>query len=358
MQALAPAGLASSESHGSLARQVLANGEQLIDAPLDTLVLLQRGATSIQAAKPYESRQQSLGTSIATDNALREDNAPRPDTHQHGASQSASKVTARADGNTVTSNFKQTKGETAVNKAKGATNTRPCSCQSHSSSWVRPSRNESRCIFIDLGAADGNTFMRFLANDYGVEGSCGNHTGRWDAFLIEANPYFTPYLKPLAQNYSPALHEISGKAAYMCEGFTSFNVKWDPKHHHWGSSMDSGREHQKRDWRHMMRLKLFAEEGLEKVTVPTININKLIYENTIPADQVILKMDIEGAEYDVVPCLAHSPAAYLVDQLFLEMHPIRWQVKGGNTTAAQMLEAKKLLESKGVRMPKYFSKSL
>merc|ERR1719291_1236610 len=41
---------------------------------------------------------------------------------------------------------------------------------------------------------------------------------------------------------------------------------------------------------------------------------------TIPGDWVMVKMDIEGAEWDILPCLALAPAASLVDRLFVEIH--------------------------------------
>ena len=48
-----------------------------------------------------------------------------------------------------------------------------------------PARTEPRCVFIDLGAADGNTFDSFLANGYGPVKNCPRH-GEWQAILVEA----------------------------------------------------------------------------------------------------------------------------------------------------------------------------
>ena len=39
-----------------------------------------------------------------------------------------------------------------------------------------------------------------------------------------------------------------------------------------------------------------------------------------PDDFVVVKMDIEGAEYDVVPHLLREKVADLIDELFLEVH--------------------------------------
>lgn len=60
--------------------------------------------------------------------------------------------------------------------------------------------------------------------------------------------------------------------------------------------------------------------GLKRVDVPTVNVVRLIYEEAIPQDWVMVNMDVEGAEFDIVPCLAGSPAAGLVDRLYLHQH--------------------------------------
>ena len=39
-----------------------------------------------------------------------------------------------------------------------------------------------------------------------------------------------------------------------------------------------------------------------------------------PDDFVVVKMDIEGAEYDVVPHLLREKVTDLIDELFLEIH--------------------------------------
>ena len=65
-----------------------------------------------------------------------------------------------------------------------------------------------------------------------------------------------------------------------------------------------------------------------KVTVSTINLNRLVYELTIPADWVIVKMDIEGAEWNILPCLAQSAATSKVVALFMEVHPSSWGMFG------------------------------
>merc|ERR1719262_331870 len=183
-----------------------------------------------------------------------------------------------------------------------------CACETANAAWKRPVRTTPECVFIDLGAADGNTFNHFLANGYGPVSNCPSG-GKYQAFLVEANPRFDGNLGGVESAHKAFVHAYKSTAAFMCEASTSFYL--DTVNHgnnYWGSSMSPNHPDAQRS-------------GKTKVTVPTTNIIRLILENTIPGDWVMLKMDIEGAEYDILPCLANAPeAAGLIDRLYLEKH--------------------------------------
>ena len=55
-------------------------------------------------------------------------------------------------------------------------------------------------------------------------------------------------------------------------------------------------------------------------TRPAIDIADWMRRTVRPDDFVVVKMDIEGAEYDVVPHLLREKVADLIDELFLEIH--------------------------------------
>ena len=55
-------------------------------------------------------------------------------------------------------------------------------------------------------------------------------------------------------------------------------------------------------------------------TRPAIDIADWLRRTVRPDDFVVVKMDIEGAEYDVVPHLLREQVANLIDELFLEIH--------------------------------------
>merc|ERR1719183_2296402 len=126
---------------------------------------------------------------------------------------------------------------------------------------------------------------------------------------------------------------MSSTAAYMWEAKTSFYLDTvnDAKNY-WGSSMSATHPD-------------VQASGKQKVTVPTSNLNRILYEQTIPGDWVMVKMDIEGSEYDVLPCTAESASASLIDRLYLEQHSPDWGISG--TSAQEMEVVKNQLRSRG-----------
>lgn len=217
----------------------------------------------------------------------------------------------------------------------------PCQCVSSASTWVPCARTVPKCVFIDLGAADGNTLKDWVAGKYGPLANCPNK--QWEASLVEANPLFDKPLKQMEVTYPGSVHAHDSTAAYMCEAKTSFYL--DTTNHannYWGSSMSENH--------------IDAQaSGHQKVTVPTLNIIKLIHETTIPGDYVVLKMDIEGAEWDVVPCLADSNVVPLIDRFLVEVHPKEWGNAGTTEQGFQQAIAK--LRAAGVDIPTYHSQT-
>jgi len=219
----------------------------------------------------------------------------------------------------------------------------PCQCEATNPSWQRPTRTVPKCVFIDLGAADGNSFNAFLNNKYGALTNCPSG-GQWEAVLVEANPRFDAPLKKESVRFPESVELRSSTAAYMCRGQTSFYLDTvTTAHNYWGSSMSDNHPD-------------VVNSGKQKVTVNTVNLNQLLVEKTIPGDYVLVKMDIEGAEFDIIPCLAGSPSSSLMDALWLEQHDVSWGTAGNSLEV--MNQAKAKLQAQGVYMPAYFSETL
>jgi len=156
------------------------------------------------------------------------------------------------------------------------------------------------CIFMDLGAANGDAFRDFLRGSYGKIAECPG--GKWKSTLIEANPQFDSQLANATKEYNDAVRLKMSTAAYMCDSEAQLYTDNSHKdHRHWRSSLSPG-----------------SARNTTKVHV--VNLNRILYEDTIPGDHVLVKMDIGGAEWDVLPCLSKSPMSNLVDALFIEEH--------------------------------------
>merc|ERR1719498_400730 len=93
----------------------------------------------------------------------------------------------------------------------------PCSCHAEDSTWIPPAQRAPRCVFIDLGAADGNTWRSFLEGGFGSLKDCPSG-GSYEAILVEANPRFAAPLQETQTNNSGIVRSLASSAAYMCEG--------------------------------------------------------------------------------------------------------------------------------------------
>lgn len=240
----------------------------------------------------------------------------------------------------------QTQAQRSLGKQQRTEEARaPCLCQPDNPEWQRPAPRPPRCVFLDLGAADGNTFQSFLHGGYGPVENCPSG-GSYEALLVEANPFFNKPLRKLMgsrprKNSTGHVRTLLSTAAYMCEGTANFYLDTvDVQEDFWGSSMSP-------NTRDVMR------SGKTKVSVPTLNVARLIMEHTLPEDFVTVKMDIEGSEWDILPCLAKSPAAKLIDALYVEKHPREWSLLGVDDSTYE--NAMFVLQQNGVYAPAYDS---
>jgi len=217
----------------------------------------------------------------------------------------------------------------------------PCACEANSPAWKAATRTVPKCVFFDIGAGDGSTFQEFLKN-YDPVANCPS--GQWEAYLLEANPQFDVPLETLSAQYPGQIHVSSSTAAYSCAGQSSFYINADPTY-------ESGP---------IMSVYNY-KKGKQSVNVPTINLAQLIAEHVTPEDWVMLKVDIEGAEYDVVPCLAKSDKSKLVDRMQLEEQYLEghtWFKTGSTMGQEELNAAMRTMKTKGVDIRSHFSRTL
>mmetsp|Transcript_33602 Transcript_33602/g.62738 ORF Transcript_33602/g.62738 Transcript_33602/m.62738 type:complete len:307 (-) Transcript_33602:81-1001(-) len=212
----------------------------------------------------------------------------------------------------------------------------PCECEAGNEAWKSCTRTLPNCVFIDLGAASGKTFQMFVNKKFGNHSSCRPGGGvHWQAILVEANPVFDQPLATEASRY-PRGHvtTLQSTAAYVCDSQASFFIDTvNADNNYWGSSMSSNHQD-------------VQKSNGQSVSVQTVNLNRILWEHILPDDYVIVVMDVEGAEFDILPCLANSPSANLIDKLYLNQHTPAWSLTG--TTNENMELAKATLISQGV----------
>lgn len=221
--------------------------------------------------------------------------------------------------------------------SKGA----PCACHTQDPAWAVPPQRPPACLFFDLGAADGETYKVFMHQSSKWQFNYDTASFAHDqcyAYLIEANPGFVPQLEPLR---APMVYPMPQVAVYMCDKEAeTFHLDVSGPGG-WGSALDGNHE--------------AVRTNTVDVQVKLLNLMRLLTENARPEDTVVVKMDIEGAEWDILPCLAQSPAAKLIDTLYLENHCAgdHWCPTTGQagTTWAQWEASLAMLKQAGVKIP-------
>ena len=91
------------------------------------------------------------------------------------------------------------------------------------------------------------------------------------------------------------------------------------------------------------------------MNLTAISISHFLLENFLPQDFVIVKMDIEKAEYDIVPHMAQMGVWSVIDYFYVEMHS--WMMPYTDSRVQESADALKLMESKGVIIPNYQTNS-
>ena len=145
-----------------------------------------------------------------------------------------------------------------------------------------------RKIFIDAGAFDGDTVNWFNKHYAGDE---------YEIFAFEANPALAHHFDDLNVNFLQ-------KAVWIEDGTIDFFIGGDPTGSTLCETKDSG-----------------MVDYSKPVNVECVNISKWIKDNFEKEDYIIFKMDIEGAEFEVIPHMIDDGSLEYIDELWVEFHP-------------------------------------
>jgi FkbM family methyltransferase len=146
-------------------------------------------------------------------------------------------------------------------------------------------------VLLDCGAHKGHA-ISFFKEKYGLFDRI---------YLFECNPFLALKLQSkYAKDFSTI---ICPYAIWTEDGISSFF--FGKKNHSNSSSL------------------IKEKKGVEKnedIKVITIDFSKWLYERFSQSDEIVLKMDIEGAEYPVLEHLVTTRAISLVKSLYCEWH--------------------------------------
>lgn len=149
-----------------------------------------------------------------------------------------------------------------------------------------------RKIFLDCGGHIGESIKRFKkSEDYAID---------FEMYSFEPVPH-------LARHYRDWKDIIySNKAIWIYDGEIEFYI--DTTHNKASGST-------------LKKEKKSGKLDLNKPTkYPCIDFSSWVLDNFSKDDFIVLKMDIEGAEYDVLPKMIADGSIHLIDKAYVEFH--------------------------------------
>ncbi|CAL9775288.1 unnamed protein product [Musa acuminata subsp. burmannicoides] len=165
-----------------------------------------------------------------------------------------------------------------------------------------------RYIYIDVGARSyGSSIGSWFRKQYPKQ----NHT--FEVFAIEADRAFQDeYATKKAVKLLPF-------AAWVRNETLTFEINRDPENH---DDVEKGRG--------MGRIRpAGGSDGRvssgEVHAIQGFDFAAWLKRTVTERDYVVMKMDVEGTEFDLVPRLFETGGICLIDELFLECHYNRWQ---------------------------------
>tara|TARA_R110000824_G_scaffold34500_1_gene109343 strand:- start:100 stop:705 length:606 start_codon:yes stop_codon:yes gene_type:complete len=164
-------------------------------------------------------------------------------------------------------------------------------------------------IFIDGGGWNGCSTQKFLKDKKEKD---------WNVFIFEPNKYLKDDLSKIVEQFSNAVHYQ--KAISTHNDKQTFYIIHTPAAIPWtGCEKKSGSSSllkEKIDWKKYRK----DYSGDEKSIVHCIDLSAWILNNFTKEDYIVLKLDIEGAEYDVLEKIIEDGAINLISELYMEWH--------------------------------------
>jgi FkbM family methyltransferase len=172
-------------------------------------------------------------------------------------------------------------------------------------------RFKSRYVYVDVGARSyGSSIGSWFRKEYPKQ----NKT--FDVFAIEADKAFHEEYKIKKKV------QLLPYAAWVRNETLSFEINHDPGK---GKEVEA-----KAKGRGMGRIQPVTKSSSDDLAgevnlIQGFDFADWLKKSVRERDFVVMKMDVEGTEFDLIPRLIKTGAICLIDELFLECHYNRWQ---------------------------------
>ena len=179
---------------------------------------------------------------------------------------------------------------------------------------------DAKFVFIDLGANKGDSILNFFGqNEKALGGQLSNLikldevlNRKWIIYAFEANPFFNQVLYEmktnLESNYGHTVFLFNQTAAWKSDGLIDFYVdEVNIDQSFWGSSLFNNHPD-------------VIKSGKKKVKIRSVDVARIIKQYQ-KQDLIVLKMDIEGAEYHLLLDFLKKDILPFIDYMTVEYHP-------------------------------------
>lgn len=170
-------------------------------------------------------------------------------------------------------------------------------------------------IFIDCGGHDGCSVRKFI--------NATPDFKHWKIYSFEPNKRFHQF-------YSQLPTELIPKAVCDYNGIINF---YQQKSHVAGGSTTLKQKDNLGSWL--------------QYPVQCVDLSKWIIDNFTTQDYIVLKLDIEGQEYNVLNKMINDKSLAWIDKLYIEWHWDKLQIEGIKETHEKLIQDLKAWEIEG-----------
>ncbi|XP_009615562.1 uncharacterized protein LOC107824576 [Nicotiana tabacum] len=164
---------------------------------------------------------------------------------------------------------------------------------------------KQRYVYVDVGARSyGSSIVSWFKKQYPKQ----NKT--FEIYAIEADKTFH------GQYEGKKGVTLLPYAAWVRNETLSFEINQDPGHKDVAKGRGMGR---------IQPVESSSNSASEVDVIQGFDFAEWLKSSVSERDYVVMKMDVEGTEFDLIPRLFETGAICLIDEVFLECHYNRWQ---------------------------------